>query len=74
LWNVLGMLDLVVAVGTGALGSALAAGVAGEVTTRPMAELPLILIPAFLVPIFAMLHVAAVFQARHLARNPAARG
>ena len=74
LWNVLGMLDLVVAVGTGALGSALAAGVASEVTTRPMAELPLILIPAFLVPIFAMLHVAAVFQALRLARNSAARG
>jgi hypothetical protein len=45
-WNVIGILDLVVAVGTGALGSALATGVAGEVTTGPMAQLPLALIQA----------------------------
>lgn len=68
-WNVLGVLDLVVAIGTGALGSALAAGVAGEVTTSPMAQLPLVLIPAYLVPIFIMLHTAALFQARRLAGN-----
>jgi hypothetical protein len=66
-WNALGVLDLVVAVGTGALGSGLAAGVAGEITTGPMALLPLVLIPAYFVPIFAMLHMAALFQARHLA-------
>jgi hypothetical protein len=63
-WNVLGILDLVVAIGTGALSSGLAAGVAGEITTAPMAQLPLVLIPAFLVPIFLMLHMAALFQAR----------
>jgi hypothetical protein len=68
-WNVLGVLDLVVAVGTGALGSLLAAGVAGEVTTRPMTQLPLVLIPGFLVPVFIMLHVAALLQARRLARR-----
>jgi hypothetical protein len=32
-----------------------------------MAQLPLVLIPAFLVPIFIMLHVAALIQARRLA-------
>jgi hypothetical protein len=63
-WNVLGILDLIVAIGTGALSSGLAAGVAGEITTAPMAQLPLVLIPAFLVPIFLMLHMAALFQAR----------
>jgi hypothetical protein len=66
-WNLLGLLDLVVAVGTGALGSGLATGIAGEITTRPMAQLPLVLIPAYLVPTFIMLHLAALFQARRLA-------
>jgi hypothetical protein len=64
LWNLLGILDLVVAVSVGGLSSALAAGVAGEVTTGPMAQLPLVLIPANFVPIFVMLHLAALFQAR----------
>ncbi|MBI5568582.1 MAG: hypothetical protein HY914_01420 [Desulfomonile tiedjei] len=66
-WNLLGILDLVVAVGTGAVGSGLALGVAGELTTRPMAMLPLVLIPAYFVPLFIMLHLAALFQARRLA-------
>jgi hypothetical protein len=69
MWNVLGILDLVVAVGTGALASAIATGVAGEVTTSSMAQLPLVLIPAYLVPIFMMLHMAALFQARRLSGN-----
>jgi len=66
-WNLLGILDLVVAVSIGALSSALATGVAGEVTTAPMAQLPLLLIPAYFVPLFVMLHLAALFQARRLA-------
>jgi hypothetical protein len=61
-WNLFGILDLVVAVGTGGLHSALAA--AGEVTTGPMAVLPLVLIPAYLVPLFITLHLAALFQSR----------
>jgi hypothetical protein len=64
-WNLLGIADLVVAVGTGGL-TAWLAGV-GEVTTAPMARLPLVLIPAYLVPLFVMLHLAALFQARRLA-------
>jgi hypothetical protein len=62
-WNLLGILDLVVAVSIGALSSALASGAAGEVTTGPMAQLPLVLIPAYLVPLFIMLHLAALLQA-----------
>ena len=65
-WNLLGILDLIVAVGTGALASALALG-AGEVTTAPMARLPLVLIPGYFVPLFVMLHLAALLQARRLA-------
>lgn len=67
-WNVLGILDLVVAVGTGVLSSGLLAGLAGSVTTAPMARLPLVLIPAYLVPVFVMLHVAALSQARRATR------
>ena len=68
-WNLLGILDLVVAVGVGGLSSALASGAAGEVTTGPMAQLPLVLIPAYLVPLFVMLHLAALFQARRQASS-----
>jgi hypothetical protein len=68
-WNLLGLLDLVDAVGTGALSSALATGAAGEITTLPMAQLPLVLVPAYLVPIFVMLHLASLFQARRLASS-----
>ena len=67
LWNALGVLDLVVAIGTGALASTLAGGAAGEVTTRPMTLLPLVLIPAFIVPLYVMLHAIALYQARRLA-------
>lgn len=67
LWNLLGVLDLVVAVSTGAIVSALATGAAVEITTAPMAQLPLVLIPAFLVPLFVMLHLTVLFQARRLA-------
>ncbi len=71
-WNMLGILDLVVALGTGGLLSALAAP--GEVATRPMAMMPLILIPAYLVPFFVMLHLTALFQARRQASTQRARG
>jgi hypothetical protein len=66
-WNLLGILDLVVAVSVGGLSSALASGAAGEATTGPMAQLPLVLIPAYLVPLFVMLHLAALLQARRQA-------
>jgi hypothetical protein len=68
-WNLLGILDLVVAVSVGGLISVLASGATGEVTTQPMARLPLVLIPAYLVPLFVMLHLAALFQARRQASS-----
>jgi hypothetical protein len=37
-----------------------------------MQTLPLLIIPAFLVPLFLMLHTAALMQSRHLARSRAA--
>ena len=68
-WNLLGILDLVVAVSVGGLSTALATGATGEVTTGPMAQLPLVLIPAYLVPLFIVLHLAALFQARRQASS-----
>jgi hypothetical protein len=64
-WNVLGILDLVMAVG---IGARVATGVTGEVTTSPMGRLPLVLAPAYLVPIWTMLHLAALFQAQRVKR------
>jgi len=64
LWNWFGMLDLIVAVGSGGLNSLFARGVTGEITTRPMTQMPLVLIPAYFVPIFFALHLAVLFQMR----------
>jgi hypothetical protein len=66
-WNLLGILDLVVAVSIGAINSSLATGAPGEITVAPMAQMPLVLIPAYFVPLFVMLHLTALFQARRLA-------
>ena len=65
-WNAFGILDLAVAVSLGTLVSLRASGGPGEVTTAPMAYMPLVLIPAFLVPTFIMLHVAALLQGRRV--------
>jgi hypothetical protein len=61
-WNVLGLLDLFVAISLGALGAFLGAG--QSITTAPMGALPLVLIPAFLVPIFILMHLAVLAQMR----------
>ena len=65
----LGILDLIVAVSLGALATILSTDVIGAVTTAPMSHIPLVIIPAFLVPGFIILHLAALFQARNLARH-----
>ncbi|HZF26171.1 MAG TPA: hypothetical protein VEZ88_07900 [Steroidobacteraceae bacterium] len=75
IWNLLGLLDLVVAVTIGTLVASQVISVTDGTTTGPMASLPLLLIPAFLVPMFVMLHLTALIQARHFAipANGAAR-
>jgi hypothetical protein len=70
-WNVLGILDLIIAVSIGTVSAFLATGAPGEISTAPMATLPLLLIPAFLVPLFLMLHTAALMQSRRLIRSRA---
>ena len=68
-WNISGILDLTVAVSIGALVPLLAPGLFGALTPAPMSQLPLVLIPTYLVPIFLMLHLTAIFQSRRFARN-----
>lgn len=68
-WNVLGMVDLAVAITLGTLSAALSTGAPGEITTAPMATLPLLVIPAFLVPLFLMLHTAGLMQSRLIVRS-----
>jgi hypothetical protein len=62
LWNLVGLLDLVMAVTLGVLTSATPLGVlhaTGGVTSRLMGEFPLSLIPTFFVPLLAILHLVA---------------
>jgi hypothetical protein len=68
-WNVLGILDLLIAIGIGTASVLFASGAPGETSTAPMATLPLLLIPGFLVPFFLMLHTAALMQSRKLIRS-----
>lgn len=70
-WTALGLLDFVVAVG---LGATSAPGIVQVFHTTPSAELlttmPLVLIPAFLVPVWILLHVISLRFLLHR-RTPA---
>ena len=67
-WNVLGILDLVVAVTVAAAVPLLFPNRVGAISTAAMARLPLVLIPGFLVPGFLILHLIALAQARRARR------
>ena len=72
IWNILGIVDFVVAVSMGVVTSGLFQGmngVIGNVTSSAMNRLPLVLVPACVVPFFTMLHLTALFQASRLARS-----
>ena len=74
LWNLFGILDLVVALSMGALSSGLVPAITGTgVTTAVMAKMPLVLIPGFFVPLFIVLHLTALFQARRIAAGSSSR-
>jgi hypothetical protein len=65
LWQAAGILDLVVAVGTGVLSSPTRLGVlAHGATTRLMGQLPMSLIPTFAVPLLVILHIVCIAQVR----------
>ena len=60
-WNVLGTIDLVLAVTLGVLASQTPIGIlAGNVDTRLMGQFPLSLIPTFFVPLFLILHLISL--------------
>jgi hypothetical protein len=72
IWNIFGLVDFIVALSMGTLSSGAFPEITrliGNVTTSPMTQLPLILIPAYMVPFFSMCHFTALFQARQLARS-----
>jgi len=60
-WNILGIMDLLVALGMGALSAPSAIRIFhGSPSTGVMAQLPLSMIPVFAVPIFLILHVVSL--------------
>lgn len=62
-WNWLGVTDFLIAFSVGFLASGSAAGLlAAGVTSDPMLRLPLVLIPAFGVPFFTLLHFISFLQ------------
>ena len=63
-FHALGMLDFASAVGT----ALLARGSEGTVTTQVLGDLPLVLIPAFAVPLWICLHLTAFTQIREARR------
>jgi len=65
-WNLLGILDLIVAVSLGATSAVLGIGISSGIMTFPMGVMPLVLVPTFLVPLFIILHLASLLQARRM--------
>jgi len=61
LWQMLGMADLVIAVGLGTTAGVLSPD---GLSMAAMTVLPLSLIPTFLVPLFFIIHVICIAQAR----------
>jgi hypothetical protein len=70
LWQVAGLADLVIAVGTGVLCSPTVIGVLASdgASTRAMGVLPLSLIPTFAVPLLVMLHVICIRRGKTILR------
>ena len=62
LWNLLGILDFVVAAFLGVLVAEALGISSGPVNIQPMTVLPLSLFPTFIVPFFTLVHLAALAQ------------
>ncbi len=63
LWNALGILDFVIAFTTATI-CAMTITTNVPPTIGPMGQLPLVLVPAFMVPLFVMLHIVALMQSK----------
>ena len=70
-WNVLGILDLIVAVTVAAAVPLLFPN--GAISTAAMTRFPLVLIPGFFVPGYLILHLIALAQVRRAASEPPSR-
>ena len=63
LWNALGILDFVIAFTTATICAMTITDPAAP-SVGPMGQLPLVLIPVFMVPLFTMLHITALMQSK----------
>jgi len=63
LWNTLGILDFVIAFTTATVSS-MTLVTNSLPSMAPMTQLPLVFIPAFMVPLFLMLHIVALMQSK----------
>lgn len=70
-WQLLGMLDLVIAMTTGVLATTGVLPVAAGLTTRELTVLPFSVIPTFGVPLVLILHIICLWQ---VARQTASGG
>ncbi|HZS22642.1 MAG TPA: hypothetical protein VFA63_16875 [Pseudonocardiaceae bacterium] len=69
-WCIVGIADLVVAVTMGVLNAPGQFGLlAGAITTAPMLELPLSLIPAFFVPLSILLHLIVLRRSAEIGQT-----
>jgi hypothetical protein len=64
LWNALGILDFVIAFTTATI-CAMTITDAGAPSIAPVGQLPLVLVPEFMVPLFVMLHVIALMKRKN---------
>ncbi len=66
IWNLVGLADFIVALGLGSqtffVGASQSAFGAAEISTGPLRELPLVLIPQFLVPAGIILHLLSLWK------------
>jgi hypothetical protein len=73
-WNVFGILDLIVAVGTGFMTAPSRFQAFGQPTSELMTVLPMVLIPVYLVPLSIVLHLASLAKLRREAVSPEVNG
>lgn len=74
-WNILGITDLVVAVGTGISSSpSLIQMTAFDRPNELISAFPLVLVPAFLVPLWILLHIASLTKLRRTEARERAGG
>ena len=62
-WNALGIVDFVIAFTTATICAIMITDPTAA-SIGPMGQLPLVLIPDFMVPLFAMLHIVALMQSK----------